>query len=41
MGGSVPTDEWATEKLAERIPLPLELASRLMLDLSVWQAPSA
>jgi superfamily II DNA/RNA helicase len=40
MGGSVPADEWATERLAERVPLPEELAKRLMLDLSVWQAPS-
>jgi hypothetical protein len=40
MGGSVPADEWATERLAERVPLPEELARRLILDLSVWQAPS-
>jgi superfamily II DNA or RNA helicase len=36
MGGRVPGDEWATDKIAERVQLPDDLLKQLTLDLSVW-----
>lgn len=36
MGGRVPDDEWSKDKLAERVPLPVDLLEELVLDLSVW-----
>lgn len=40
MGGRVPGDEWATDKIAERARLPDELLSQLTLDLWVWKPPT-
>ena len=37
MGGRVPEEEWATDKIAERAALPEALAEELSLDLSVWK----
>lgn len=37
MGGRVPNDEWATDRIAERAELPDDLLRRLTLDLSVWR----
>ena len=37
MGGRVPSDEWSKDRLADRVPLPVELLEELVLDLSVWQ----
>ena len=37
MGGRVPNDEWATDRIAERAMLPDDLLRRLTLDLSVWR----
>ena len=36
MGGRIPEDEWATDEIAQRIPLPEALMKELTLDLSVW-----
>lgn len=36
MGGRVPDDEWSKDRLADRVPLPVELLEELVLDLSVW-----
>jgi ERCC4-related helicase len=36
MGGRVPEDEWSTDRIAERVPLPEPLLAQLALDLSVW-----
>jgi hypothetical protein len=35
MGGHLDTSEWATDRLAERVPLPDELVGELAIDLSV------
>jgi superfamily II DNA/RNA helicase len=36
MGGRVPDDEWSTDQIADRVPLPEPLLERLTLNLSVW-----
>lgn len=36
MGGRVPDDERSKDRLADRVPLPVELLEELVLDLSVW-----
>lgn len=36
MGGRVPDDEWSTDRIAERVPLPESLLEELTLDLAVW-----
>lgn len=40
MGEQIDTSEWATEREAERVPLPAELAASLTFDLSVVRAPA-
>ena len=35
MGGSVTTDDWSTDRAAERVELPEEAVQALRLDLSV------
>ena len=32
----VPDDEWSTDQIADRVPLPEPLLERLTLNLSVW-----
>ena len=35
MGGRMETSEWATDRIAERVPVPVPLQDRLTLDLAV------
>jgi hypothetical protein len=39
MGGSVPTGEAETERIAARVPLPEELMRELSMGLSIWPGP--
>ncbi len=38
MGEKMELDEWTTDRLAERVPLPEGLARRLTMRLGVWGA---
>ena len=38
MGGRMPASEWDSDRVAERLPLPLELERRLSLDLAIHRA---
>ncbi len=35
MGERLELDEWSTERLSERVPLPVELAKELALNLAL------
>jgi hypothetical protein len=39
MGAGLDLDEWSTEKLSDRVPLPSALAAELTLDLSLRRRP--
>jgi hypothetical protein len=38
MGENIDTSEWSTDRTAERVPLPLDLAESLTFDLAVMRA---